>query len=483
MEKDAKTPMRYLSMDGLIQWFSASAAKHRLSALIVIGVLFGAAFLGRRASTGWLLLLFAVAGALVLLRMPQLGLLAVIAAALVVRVQIGTGTEVQLNVATLLIPALFGLWLLESLRRRKLEWAGSSANRPLILFLIAGLASLIIGQALWDPAVPVSGRFWLVQLAQWAIFLFAAMAFWLVANLPEGRTWLPRLTWFFLYLGGGLAILLAIPGMRNFAEPIITLTFIRAPFWVLLTALAAGQLLFNTKLGLARQAYLVAVMAAVIVYGFFIMDNRTSNWLGIVSVIGVLVWLRLRSLRITMFVLMGLVLVVALLSGFLYEFAGGDEKWDESGASRLVLIERVVSVTMRNPITGLGPAAYRPYANVKPLRYQGALWWNPQINSHNNYVDLFAHGGILGLALFFWFAVELGLVGVRVSDRHRTGFDGGYVNGMTAAWVGSLVIMMLADWMLPFVYNIGFPGFQASILVWLFLGGIVAVDARGHPDE
>jgi hypothetical protein len=483
MGKDAKTPGRYLYLSGLKQWFSGPAAKRCRGALLAIGVLFGAAFLGHHASILWLLLLVAGAGALVLLRMPQVGLLAVIAAALVVRVQISTGTEVQLNVATILIPALFGLWLLESLRRRKLEWAGSSVNRPLILFLVAGLASLIIGQALWDPSVPVSERFWLVQLAQWAIFLFAAMAFWLAANLPEAKTWLPRLVWFILLLGGGLAILRAIPGVRDSAETVMTLTFIRAPFWILLTALAGGQLLFNTKLGLIRQAYLVAVLAAIVVYGFFMMEDRTSNWLGIVSVVGVLVWLRLRSLRITVLVLMGIVLAMALVSGFLYEFAGGDEKWEESGASRLVLIERVVSVTMRNPITGLGPAAYRPYANAKPLLYQAALWWNPQISSHNNYVDLFAHGGILGLALFFWFAVELGLLGLRTSDRQPPGFTSGYANGMTAAWVGSLVIMLLADWMLPFVYNIGFPGFQASILMWLFLGGLVAVDARGYLDE
>jgi hypothetical protein len=450
---------------------------------LAVLVLVAAALFGLVAQTEGLLFVAAGTGIAILLYAPQVGLLGVIAAALVVPFQIGTGTEVQLNVATLLIPALFGLWMLESLRRRKLEWTKSSVNRPLILFLVAGLVSLILGHALWDPMVPASGRFWLVQLAQWAIFLFAAMAFWLVANLPEARTWLPRLVWFILLLGGGLAILRAIPGVRDSAETVMTLTFIRAPFWVLLTALAGGQLLFNTKLGLIRQAYLVAVLAAVVVYGFFMMEDRTSNWLGIVSVVGVLVWLRMRSLRITILILMGIVLVMALLSGFLYDFAGGDEKWEESGASRLVLIERVVSVTMRNPITGLGPAAYRPYANVRPLLYQGALWWNPQISSHNNYVDLFAHGGILGLGLFLWFAVEVGLLGLRVSDRHPAGFTGGYANGMTAAWVGSLVIMLLADWMLPFVYNIGFPGFQASILMWLFLGGILAIDRMSEQER
>ena len=47
---------------------------------------------------------------------------------------------------------------------------------------------------------------------------------------------------------------------------------------------------------------------------------------------------------------------------------------------------------------------------------------------------------------------------------------------MLAAGAGALVLMLFADWILPFVYNIGFSGFQASVLVWLFLGGLVALE-------
>lgn len=443
---------------------------------IVMGVLLAAALFGQRASLRWLLLLAAAGGGIVLLFVPQLGLLAVIAATLVVRYEISTGTEVYLNLATLLIPVLFGLFLFEGLRKRELKWTTSAVNRPLTLFLIAGLLSLVIGDMTWDPAVPRSGNFWLVQLAQWAIFAFAAFAFWLVANVRDSAVWLPRLTWFFLVLGGSLAILHVMPVAGQLLANVTTLTFIRAPFWLLLAALAGGQLLFNADLGRGQQLYLVAVLVAVFVYAFVLMEDRTSNWLGIALVLGILLWLRLRKLRRILLILGGLLLIVGLFSGALYEFAGGDEKWDESGASRLVLIERVISVALRNPITGLGPASYRNYAGMEPLLYQRALWFHPLINSHNNYVDLFAHTGIVGLALFLWFAWVLFRLGWRLSERYQAGFVGGYVNAMTATWVGCLVIMLLADWILPFVYNIGFPGFQASLLVWLFLGGLVALE-------
>jgi hypothetical protein len=35
---------------------------------------------------------------------------------------------------------------------------------------------------------------------------------------------------------------------------------------------------------------------------------------------------------------------------------------------------------------------------------------------------------------------------------------------------------MLGDWVLPFVYNVGFGGFRASVLGWLFMGGLVALE-------
>ena len=96
--------------------------------------------------------------------------------------------------------------------------------------------------------MPVGDNFLLVQLAQWAIFAFSALAFWLAGNLIKDTRWLWRLTALFLLVGGGLAILRMLPGLGGLAGRFTTIAFIRAPFWVLLTAVAAGQLLFNRAL-------------------------------------------------------------------------------------------------------------------------------------------------------------------------------------------------------------------------------------------
>ena len=38
-----------------------------------------------------------------------------------------------------------------------------------------------------------------------------------------------------------------------------------------------------------------------------------------------------------------------------------------------------------------------------------------------------------------------------------------------------LVAGMLGDWLLPFVYNVGTNGYRASIIGWVFLGGLLAI--------
>ena len=73
----------------------------------------------------------------------------------------------------------------------------------------------------------------------------------------------------------------------------------------------------------------------------------------------------------------------------------------------------------------------------------------------------------------------VGLLGWRLSARFGGGSDGGfeagYVHGALGGLAGTLVAMLVADWFLPFVYNIGFPGFRTGVLAWMFLGGLVAL--------
>jgi hypothetical protein len=439
-------------------------------------VLLGAAYFGSHVSLFWVILPMAGIGGVILVQRPVLGLLTLTPVALVIPIELGTGTEVPVNAATLLMPALLALWVFDMTRRRDFRLTPSRTNGPLALFLLAGLLSLLIGNAFWDPAVPRSGRFIIVQLAQWAIFAFSAGVFWLTGNLVHDELWLRRLTFFYLAIAGAVAIFFVSFGGVRLVSQVVSVALIRAPFWLLLAAVACGQLIFNRGLSTLWRVYLLAVLGAVLVFVFGLERATASHWISVVAAAGVLGWLRFPRLRWLALVVLLVLVSTGLLSSAIYDFAGGDAEWEDSGGSRMALIGRVIEVSMRNPITGLGPAAYRPYAAMKPLAYGRAFWVVPRINSHNNYVDLFSQVGLLGLGLFFWFAWEVFRLGWRLRARFAQGFAAGYVNAMLAAWAGSLILMLFADWILPFVYNISFGGFQASVLVWVFLGGLVALE-------
>jgi len=457
-------------------WRRTSGTVALRSVAIIAATLLLTAISGIRPSLLWLVLLAAGIVAFALLRSPVLAPQVLVASALLLPFELSTGTSVRLNPATILVPLLSALWFVDMARRDAMRLIPSRTTRPLALFLLAGLVSLVVGRATWDVLVPLTDDFLLVQLAQWSIFGFSALAFWLTANIVSSEEWLRKLTKVFLLVAGVLAVVSAIPGGRRVVSAVSTLATFRPPFWILLTGMAGGQLLFNRSTSFRWRVFLIAILVAALVYSFWWQRDSTSNWVSIVATMAVLVWMRFPRIRWPLVIAVVVLATSGVLFTNLYEFAGGDAAWARTGASRLTLIERVVSVTLRNPITGLGPAAYRRYASVTPLIYQRAIWFSPKVSSHNNYVDVFAHTGLLGLAMFLWFLIEVGLLAFRLRRRLDQGFSAGYVNSMLAVLGGITVCMMLADWFLPFVYNIGFPGFQASVLVWLFLGGLVVLE-------
>lgn len=452
--------------------------------LVAAGVLLAAMALGYEASPRWLAIVIAGMGALVLIRRPALGLFAIVTAALLLPMEIDTGTEVALNPVTLLLPALLGLWLLVMALRGRIALVPSPVNKPLLLFVAAGLLSLMVGLVLWDPGIPRGGGLLLVQMAQWAIFAFSAGALLLTANLVRREAQLRLLTFFFILVGGVLAIMGQVPIFDPLTSRVTTIALIRTPFWVLLGGLAAGQLLFNLTLRLPWRLFLLAVAGTTLFYAFVVQREGVSNWVGLTVTGAALGWLRWPRWRLLFMSVLVALAITGILFPAAYEFAGGDEEWFGSGGARLALVGRVVGDTLaHNPVTGLGPAAYRAYGATRPLQYEHIIWMLPRISSHNNYVDIFGQMGIVGLALFGWLVLAITRVGFRLREKALSGFAAGFINGVLAAGAGSLALMLIADWILPFVYNIGYPGFQASVLVWLFLGGLLALDNDMQSDQ
>jgi O-antigen ligase len=142
-----------------------------------------------------------------------------------------------------------------------------------------------------------------------------------------------------------------------------------------------------------------------------------------------------------------------------------------SWVTRLEAWRILIEIVKINPILGLGFGTYYWITPLFPI-----LGWNVSFNSHSQYLDILAQTGILGLACFLWFVWEVGRLGWRLRDRVPDGFPRAYVYSALGGLAGTLVAATLVDWILPFVYNIGLAGFRASILAWIFMGGLVSLN-------
>ena len=124
-----------------------------------------------------------------------------------------------------------------------------------------------------------------------------------------------------------------------------------------------------------------------------------------------------------------------------------------------------------SPVLGLGFANYYWYTPLFSIRGYAVSF-----NSHNNYLDITAQTGLLGLACFLWFLWEVGRLGWGLRERVPAGFAQAYVYGALGGLAGMAVAGFLGDWVLPFFYNVGLNGFRSSMIGWLFLGGLVSLE-------
>ncbi|MEW5868447.1 MAG: O-antigen ligase family protein [Chloroflexota bacterium] len=412
------------------------------------------------AGLGFLVILF-------FLRQPAWGLLLLIAAGPLVHFEIGTGTESRLNATMLILVFLVGVWVLDMLViKRQLGLVYSPPLAPLTGLGIIAILSFFIGQLTLVPlANPASLA---SQLGGVALYLFAIAAFvWTYHQVKEIH-WLQRATWIFLALGAVYILgQLKLP-LLNYVSRFFHIGSIGSLFWVWLVALSFSQALFNSRLGIKWRLANGALAAAALYIGLFPSRSWASGWMPpLIAVIAIL-FVALPRLR---WLLLGAAVFVFVQysQSILNYLNSGVESYSYS--TRIEAWRVLADLIRINPLTGLGPSNYYFYVKLYALR-----GYYVSFNSHNQYVDLVAQTGLLGLFFFLWFAWRTWRLGWKLIDKAPPGFARAYVFGALGGLAGTLAAGMLGDWVIPFVYNIGFRGFRASVLGWIFLGGLAALD-------
>ena len=458
--------MRYY----LHAWFNHHI-NNKLRLLVIFGALILSAILPSMASQRVIILisLLLLGGSTVVIFMhwAPLGLLSLIIATLLVPFAIGTGTQTSINVTVLLLTLLMGLWLFDMIvQKRQLKLTPSKTNLPLVAFIIVSVFSFISGQLPWfifAQSAPL-----LSQVGGLAVFFLSAGAFLLVANQIKEIVWLERLTWLFLILGGSYIAGQLLPMLGQVTNRLFQNGSTGSLFWVWLVALAFSQSLFNQGLSLHWRLALGALVLSTFYVNIVQGQTWTSGWLPPLVSVVVINWAFTSRFGFLVTTAAAAVATVNLQRISSFVMVGGNAY---SLMTRLEAWRILGEIVKVNPILGLGPANYYWYTPLFPI-----LGYSVVFNSHNNYVDIIAQTGLLGLGCFLWFVWEVGRLGWQLRSRVPEGFARAYVIGALGGLAGTLAAGMLGDWFLPFVYNIGLNGFRASVLGWLFLGGLVVLE-------
>lgn len=457
------------------RWFAHNTLLWQRVAVVLMALLLAAAvaYAASPANTTLVLIaLVALASGLVgvqlLLRSPGLGLILLIPANMVVPFMVGTGTQTGIHATILLLALLAGLWLYEMVHlRQEIALISSPTIALLLIFAIVSVISFFAGQIPWfhTSSAPIAA-----QVGGLGVFLFSILGFVLAAHQFREIRWLEWFTWTFLAFGGLFLVFRVIPGLFRYSGSIFTWGATSSQFWNWLLAMAFGQILFNKSLRSHWRLALLVLLAAGVYAAFIQTFDWRSGWLP--PLVSIVVIAALYDWRLAALIAVGALIATP---GVLQELIVTDEYSYSTRLDAWLILLEIIRV---NPILGLGPANYYYYTPLYEIRGYAV-----RFNSHNQYLDLIAQVGVVGLFIILCFFVAIWRVGWQLRDRVPHGFPRAYVYATLGGLAGTVASGMLGDWFLPFVYNVSIAGMRSSILGWLFLGGLVAIEQMMRSGE
>jgi hypothetical protein len=401
-------------------------------------------------------LLVAIAGLIVLLQQPNLGFILIFLGGMFVPFVGPSG----LNAATVMVAVMLGLWILDMfVVKRDFIFIRSQIMTPIVIFLAISILSFAMGQVPWfvfARQAPITA-----QLGGFAIFVFSIGAMLLSAHLIKDLRWLQIIVWTFIALS---AIYVVGRAIRSpLIDRVYTYGFSNGSmFWTWLVALAAGQVFFNDQL----RPRLRNLLIVLIVLTFYVAMGQAYDWKSgwLPPMVALCVVIGNRHRKLVLFA------IPFVIIGALYVALGLIASDDYSWGTRLDAWRIILEISRVSPLLGMGFSNYYWYTPLFPIR-----GWRVSFNSHSQFVDLIAQTGYIGLLCFLWLFFMVGRLSWNFANKLPSGFARGYSNGVFAGIIGTIIAAFLVDWVLPFVYNIGLTGFRASILPWIFMGGMIAI--------
>jgi hypothetical protein len=427
-----------------------------ISAVVLISI--AAAYWGTRTILIALVGVVAgIAGLVALLSFPSLGFILLFLGGMFVPFR-GPG---GFNASILTVILMVVLWFMDMfVVKRRFTFVKSRVMFPAFCMLLVSIIAFAIGQIRWFPfayQAPFDA-----QVGGFAIYFFLILAMILTANIITDIRWLKAITWVFIGLGTFYVLGKALN--ISFADKLYQHGFTaNSMLWLWMVALPLSQAIFNNHLNLRTRFLLYGIVALTFFVSFYLQNDWKSGWVPSAVAAASLVGIRFKKFlpfAIPVAVVVAVYLARDLIDTDLYSWGTRVDAW-------LVVLD----ISRTSPIIGLGFANYYWYAKVFTIR-----GYHIRFNSHSQFIDIIAQTGILGLIMFAWILIEIGRLAWKLMNELPDGFAKGYSYGVFAGVLGSLMAAFLVDWLLPFAYNIGLDGVRASVLPWIFFGGLIAIE-------
>jgi hypothetical protein len=404
----------------------------------------------------------AAIGALFLMRYIQIGVVGLVVAALVVPIDLSTGTDSRVNAPMLVILGLSGLWLLDMIvKQGQVQFMRSRSLLSLVAMIIVAIVAFIGGQLPWFREAQSAST--AAQAGGLFLFIASALVYAWVGHHLRDIKWLQLAVWAFIILGTLYTAGRMFPQLGQLQGFFPWAVGAGSLFWVWLGAMTFSQLVINRKLHWGWRILLALSLGITLYVAFIQSYDWKSGWVPTFIAIGVTL-----GLWMPRFIIAGVLIGLTPILNFGGSALESDlYSWETRVDAWLIMVE-IIKV---NPLFGLGPSNYYFYTPLFSIR-----GYYVSFNSHNQYFDVVAQIGLLGLLCLVWFFWEIGKISWSLLKRAPEGFAQAFVFGAIGGLVGTIVAGMLGDWIIPFVYNVGFDGFRASIFAWLFLGALLAMD-------
>jgi hypothetical protein len=432
------------------------------------------------ASAGAILPMIALSavclGALVVVR-PEVGIVAIVLCASLVKLEIGTGTGSAIVTSLLAACVLVVGWAAHRmLHKKKLNLLPRWLTVSIVSLTGFTFLSWIWGHLTLDPRIIYPENFYRVQMAQAALIVISASLLFVGGDLFRSRSLRNVLAGFLIVIG--MVDLLIRAVVPESASSLLSGTTINTfgLFGVWFVALCWANAVLNVRLSVPVRLLLAAFAFGWLAQAILVDGDWVSGWLP--PAIAMIVISFIAGPRVAVPFVLGLFVLISTSFSYVYYLLVTSQIAEGSiggNFGRIELWKRNIELSMDWLLLGSGPAGY--------VLYYVTFIPNEAMSTHSNYIDLLSQIGVGGVLSFVLLLVGLLVLGFRTWPHLNNPTD----RAICAAVLGGVPAVMaglwLGDWLIPFVYNQTIAGFNHSVYSWLMLAILSGLIVQHLPQE